>query len=228
MFIDEWFGKNYYQQLGVGYHTQLSFGQVFWTHAYYPHLNLELWRPSPTPGEPTKTFAKDFQIRSGSPDAFARSIPLHAPKLETNEEFLVIRAKRRPVVLLQPENTLSNEDNVGFRGKVNRRLCLVAQVFGLADVKTGREEFSPAFVDRVRRMEFPELMFLPKCPGFLEVDSMLRLDGVQSVFVPHLEATSLALSAEVRDVLKQQFQLVLTGESPDGYTDLRELLLQDS
>jgi hypothetical protein len=35
-------------------------------------------------------------------------------------------------------------------------------------------------------MEFPELMFLPKRSGFLEVDSMLRLDEMQSVFSGHI------------------------------------------
>ena len=30
-------------------------------------------------------------------DAFSRSLPLHVPRLETNEEFIVVRAKVRPV-----------------------------------------------------------------------------------------------------------------------------------
>jgi hypothetical protein len=38
MFIDEWFGA-YYKKLPLGYHNEASFcfGQIFWTHAYYPH-----------------------------------------------------------------------------------------------------------------------------------------------------------------------------------------------
>jgi hypothetical protein len=213
--------------LPPGYRNKHRFGQLFWTHAYYPHEHLELWRPVPNPDEPTKTIAKVFQLQAAGEDAFNRPIPLHVPKLETNEEFLVIRAKRRPVVLLQPESSLSNQTNPSYRGRVNRKLCLVAQVFGLSDVKTGREEFDPKFVDRVRKMEFPELLFLPKCPGLLEVDSMLRLDGVQSVFVPHLEPTTLALSDELTLILKQQFQFLVTGSAADEYSELREVLLAD-
>lgn len=34
MFIDEWFEKDYYKQLPLGYHVQSSYqpGQFFWTH----------------------------------------------------------------------------------------------------------------------------------------------------------------------------------------------------
>jgi hypothetical protein len=59
-------------------------------------------------------------------------------------------------------------------------------------------EFNPTLIDRVRKMEFPELMFLPRKPGFLEVDSFLRLDEMQSGFRPHLEARPLALKASAR------------------------------
>ena len=44
MFIDEWFGDNFYKKLPLGYHNPANFrfGQVFRTHAYYPHEDLEL------------------------------------------------------------------------------------------------------------------------------------------------------------------------------------------
>jgi hypothetical protein len=225
MFIDEWFGDDFFQKLALGYHIHVCFGQFFWTHAYYPHENLELWRPVPDPNEPTKTIASTFQIVPAGQDAFRRSIPLAVPKLETNEEFLVIRAKRRPVLLVQPEIPLPEIENRGFRGRVQRRRCLVAQVFGLAETKTGRAQFSPSFVDRVRKMEFPQFMFLPKNAGFLEVDSLLRLDELQSVFAPHLEATQYSMGDEVVKILRGQIAFLIAGIGPNDYTELRELLL---
>jgi hypothetical protein len=111
------------------------------------------------------------------------------PKLETNEEFIVVRAKERPVVLIQPELEIGF-DNRGYRGRVHRRRCLVGQVFGLADTKTGQTEFSPEFVQRVRKMEYPQLLFLPKKPGLLDVDSILRLDELQSVSPSSLHSYS--------------------------------------
>jgi hypothetical protein len=225
MFIDEWFGEDFYRKLPLGYHRSFTFGQLFRTHAYYPHEHLELWRPVFDPGEPTKTIASTFQIVAAGADAFSRAIPLASPKLETNEEYLVVRAKVRPVVLVMPEAPPFGIDNSGYRGKTQRHLCLVAQVFGLVDMRTGRQEFSTSFVERVRRMEFPELMFLPARPGFLDVDSLLRLDELQSVFTANLQPAPLALSDEVAGVLLGQLQFLLTKAGPSAYTDLRELLL---
>lgn len=226
MFIDEWFKDDFYKKLPLGFHSHFSFGQIFRTHAYYPHENLELWRPTLDPNDQTKTIASQFHIEAAGKDAFRRGIPLAAPKLETNEEFLVVRAKQRPVVLVMPEPSPLGVDNKGYRGKVQRHLCLVGQVFGLVDTKTGRAEFNPSFVERVRKMEFPQLMFLPAYPGFLDVDSILRLDELQSAFTPNLEPTQLALGDEVADVLKGQLQYVLTGTGPTLYTQLREELLK--
>jgi len=124
MYIDEWFGGDFFKQLPLGYHQHFSFGQLFRTHAYYPHEHLELWRPVLDPTEPTKTIASQFQIVAAGKDAFRRGIPLASPKLETNEEFLVIRAKLRPVVLVMPEIPSFGVDNRGYRGRVQRHLCL--------------------------------------------------------------------------------------------------------
>jgi hypothetical protein len=227
MFIDEWFSDNFYKKLPLGYHSQFCFGQFFWTHAYYPHEHLELWRPIPDPNEPTKTIASAFHIVAAPQDAFRRNIPLHMPKLETNEEFLVVRAKRRPVILVQPEIPLSAVENRGYRGRIERRRCLVAQIFGLADTKTRQAEFNPSFVDRVRRMEFPQFMFLPQKPGLLDVDSLLRLDELQSVFTPHLEPTQYCLGEETLEVLRGQLAFLSADVRPSNYTELRELLLND-
>jgi hypothetical protein len=74
-------------------------------------------------------------------------------------------------------------------------------------------------------MEYPQLFFLPKRPGVLEVDSILRLDELQSVFTPHLEPRQVALDDEIAQVLKHQFQFLWTGFGPSTYTELREFLL---
>jgi hypothetical protein len=45
--------------------------------------------------------ASQFRITTAGQDAFKRTLPLHVPRLETNEEFVVVRAKVRPVILIQ-------------------------------------------------------------------------------------------------------------------------------
>jgi hypothetical protein len=49
----------------------------------------------PESNEPTKTMASSFRITAAGADAFQRPLPLQVPKLEMNEEFPVIRAKKR-------------------------------------------------------------------------------------------------------------------------------------
>lgn len=227
MFIDDWFEKDFYQKLPLGYHAKHTFGQVFWTHAYYPHEDLKLWRPVLDPNEKTQTLATTFRIESAGQDAFRRSYPLANPSLKSEEEFLVIRAKRRPVILIQNEPPLSGVDNRGFSGKFHRKRCLVAQVYSLVDSVTERPKFNPAIIDRIREMEFPELLFLPRLPGLFKVESMLRLDEIQSVFVSHLEPTEHSLGNELRDVLKSQIEFLSTS-NPSGYfAELREALRAD-
>ena len=227
MYIDDWFGSNFFKKLPLGFHQNFTLGQFFRTHAYYPHENLELWRPIFNPGETTRTLASQFQIVAAPNDAFRRSLPLATPKLETNEEFLVVRAKVRPVVLVMPEPAPFGVSNTGYAGRVQRHRCIVGQVFGLADPKTQRQAFSSSFVERVRKMEFPQLIFLPASPGLLEVDRILRLDELQSVFTPHLDATQWVLGDEVIEILRGQLHYLLAGVGPSKYTELRELLLRN-
>src|SRR5208283_3655625 len=112
------------------YHVQRSYqcGQFFWTHLLYTVENLQLWRPVMDPSEPTKTIATDFRITPAGRDAFNRSIPLALPALETNEEFEVTKAKKRPVLLIQPQAADMPVDNSGYKGKVQRKKCLVAPI----------------------------------------------------------------------------------------------------
>ena len=222
MFIDEWFEKDFYQKLPLGYHANHSFGQIFWTHAHYSFENVQFWRPVIDPDEPTKTIASTFNMVGWPSDAFNRPFPLQAPALKTDEEFIVVKAKRRPVVLIQTERPLIGIKNAGYRGKFGRHRTLVAQMFSIADKRTGESKYDNALVERVRRMEFPQLLFMPKTAAF--VDSFLRLDEPQSVFVPHLDATDTCLGAAIQDVLKHQLRFLLTGDGPE-YTMLREMLL---
>jgi len=67
---------------------------------------------------------------------------------------------------------------------------------------------------------------LPTTVGPLPVDSMLRLDELQSVFTPHLQPTQYSLGDEAIDILRGQFQYLISGAGPSTYTELRELLMK--
>jgi hypothetical protein len=68
-----------------------GFGQIFWTPAYYPHQQLQLWRPSEV--DQRLHIAKNFNIQNGVADAFNRPLPYSVPHLKTTEEFIALKAK---------------------------------------------------------------------------------------------------------------------------------------
>ena len=224
MFINEFFDDDYYEECA----KEPEFGRIYRTACYYPHENLEFFRSVPTPEEAAISQASRFMIRPAGSDRFKHGFPLAVPQLKSNEEFIVVRAKPRPVVLLISQQPIADVNKSGFGGKVWRKRCLVGQVFGLQDTASGKQEFdSTTFVDRVKRLEFPQLMFLPKQSGLLEVDSVLRLDECQSVFTPHLEHSGFGLKEPIRSLLLSQLHCLLTGEYSGDFADYREELLKD-
>ena len=66
-------------------------------------------------------------------------------------------------------------------------------------------------------------MFLPK-GGPITVDSLARLDEVQSVAESQLEPTEFALSADVCKVLKSQVSYFYSGLSGNEFVEWAALL----
>ena len=229
MLIDEIFEDGYYKQLSMSEKSKFSFGHIFMTHAYYPHENLQIWRPVIDAAEPTKTYSTNFKIESAGEDAFRRRLPISTPvlNLKTNEELLVIKAKPRPVILLTMERPIVGIDRTGYRGTLWRKRCLVAPVFGLQETEDGREEFPPPFVERLRQMEFPQLLFLPKKTGLFSIDGMLRFDECQSVFTGHLEPTGYSLSDDLIEIAKSQLNHLMTDVYEGAYEMYREDILTE-
>ena len=79
----------------------------------------------------------------------------------------------------------------------------------------GDSKFPAEFIERVRRLEYRQFLFLPK-GGPLTVDSLARLDEIQSVAENQLNPTEFALSPEVCEIAKSQVSYFLSGLSGKG------------
>ena len=191
-----------------------EFGHLYQTATEYPPEELKLWRPTDYANAVAKSYATTFGITKPTADAFRRKYPLSNPRLETNEEFVVTVSKPRPVLLLLPPLAIDEAQQKGM-GRVWRPLCLVAPIFSLEFPNTANEKFSPSFVDRVRKLEFPQLMFLPKYKDALTVDSLARLDECQSVSINSLRPLRATLNEAARNLLRSQF-LYLMGDPHEG------------
>jgi hypothetical protein len=198
-----------------------QFGQIFMAPAYYPHQRLDLWRPDNV--DQKLGTATNFRIVTAGNDAFRRSAPYNSPQLASNEEFIALKAKKRPVVLIQPADAKLSEIRRGAHGgKIARHLGPVALVYS-AENEAGFSKFPKSFLDDVRLLKYPQFMFLPKGGPILR-DSLARLDEVQSVTMSNLEATEWALAADVLAVLRSQLSLFLTELSAEEFLNWRSEL----
>jgi hypothetical protein len=146
------------------------------------------------------------------------------PPLETNEEFPVVRAKRRPVVILRPAPPEIEVGVTQSRSQAIRPQALIAPLYSVQLARTGERRFSREFIDRIRVLEWPEYFFMPLCPG-LEVDSLLPLPRVTNAFESHLEPLQWALSEEVVNVLLDQLRFYFNRVCEGVYADARKMLL---
>jgi len=92
----------------------------------------------------------------------------------------------------------------------------------------GKSKYPPAFIDRIRLLEFPQIMFLPDGPC-MSRDSLLRLDSIQHIFHNELEPTQWALSNDIQKTLCEQLNFLLAGKYEGDYKIARDTLMtQDS
>ena len=201
--------------------TKYAFGQIFKVPAYYAPQRLEIWRPRNV--DQRLGTAEDFNLEVSPPDAFKRKIGLTNPPLTTEEEFLVLRAKRRPVLLIQPPDAeLLTVSKGTFRSPIVRHLATIALFFSVENA-AGDAKFRPEFLERVRRLEYKQFMFFKK-GGPLTLDSLLRLDCVQSIPEAQLEPSEFAVSPDICDVLKAQLMFYQTGLLASEFADWAGIL----
>jgi hypothetical protein len=221
VFFDELVAR-FFCPIGATFRSRLLRGQIARTFVGYPTENLQLWRPVAT--DRSSTSATDFRITAAGQDAFRRGAPLYSPQLATNEEFIVAKAKRRPVIVTSPAPP-DPRIPPGTGRRVHRAIALVVPLFSLVDAVTGRPKLPEAFIDRVRTLEFPEFLYLPPEPGVLPLPSLARLSEMRPAFEAHLERLDCQLAPEVQRVLEGQLQFLVAGAAGTLYHEYREELL---
>lgn len=198
-----------------------AFGQIFRTPAYYPQQRLDIWRPKTV--DPKLGLASDFNIQTARADAFKRGFPYSSPPLRTNEEFLAIKGKPRPVILTQPPDpSLLKLQKGPHGGRIVRHLCPVALVYSAED-ETGVPRFPSQFLERIRRLEYPQFLFLPK-GGPITADSLARFDELQSVALHQLTPTGYCLSKDAVAIMRSQVSYYLTGLAGNEFAGWADLL----
>jgi hypothetical protein len=193
-------------------------GHIFLAPAYYPHQQLEIWRPEIL--DARLGTASNFKIISAGQNAFRRDAPYNSPALASNEEFIALKAKKRPVVLIKPPDPKLQAIKRGpHSGKIVRHLGPVALAYS-AENESGFAKFPKSFVEDTRLLKYPQFFFLPK-GGPIQRDSLLRFDELQSIAMNNLEPTEWSLSTDVVGVLSSQLSFFLTGQASEQYLEWR-------
>jgi len=221
MFFDELL-SDFYEKIGPGFRQSRIGGQICYTQVTYSFEHKEIWRPVGYDG--TQTSVTEFHVSTAAGDAYNRRQPLATPKLETNEEFPVVRAKRRPVIVIKTAPDPPPVKALPGGSRLNWPLAIVAPCYSVVGPMR-RAKYPTEFIERVRRLEFPEVFFLPEEAGALDQDSLLPLYRLTNAYQSHLEPSEWKLKEPVLRVLQGQVRFYLTGEYAGDYRSAREMLL---
>jgi len=231
-YSDTWFDP-FFERLDENKKTKWrsSFerGQMFWSYVFYSYEDLELWRPKEL--DSTRTTALSFCKVSAGGDAFQRSTPLVNPSLETAEEFIVIKAKKRPVILLCPPlREITATERIRYGEKINKHLTLVIPLYSIQDKITEQLKYPPDFIEGVRLLKWPQFFFIPSYSQCGIRDSIASLDSLMAIPKNHLEPLPIKVAGEALDCpldyLLDQINFFLTEKGGEKFLALREQLIK--
>jgi len=145
--------------------------------------------------------------------------------LEIDEEFPVIRAKRRPALLVTSPPPEINVANIRGGERINQGLCLAAPLFSLSS-EEGKTKFHTELINRVRKLLYPHLFFIPRFEEAGIKDSFCRLDRIASSFVSHMAPEDLCLAGEACELFFSQLSFYIGGDSGQFYKTAFQLFNQ--
>ncbi len=200
--------EEFYEPVGPTFRRTFVPGQIFWTYIGYTREDLQLWRPCAY--DVPQTSATAFELVTAGADAFDRRTPLVTPPLATNEEFLAVRAKRRPVILLSVAPPRPDIQELRHGGRIYRPLALIVPMYSLMDRLTDTLKYPLAFVEHLRLLTYPEFLYLPGRAPILRSPGYARVGELQAVHQAHLHPEDLKLNDEVLQILQGQVTYLTT------------------
>lgn len=188
-------------------------GRLIW--AYLPHVTQQAnllvseGREEDTQHDTARFSFVPLQMGNVPP---AARLPVAGLPTYPNEVRFVLRAKRRPAIILGTGGAeVPKELRVGAARHQTSPLLAVVPAYGV-DKDSPRGGWNPTFVQRIRRAEYPQYLWdsLP-LPGAKE--SILRLDHLQPLGAhgDNFELTPFQLSADALAVVDEWYSWLLTG-----------------
>lgn len=209
---------------------KLCLGQMCWAPTPIPTAIpqiLDIERSSPEEHESVKFILRNAN-RAGDFKQRDRSLPIKYLNLRSNEELLVQRAKKRPVVIVGKGLDCYPQFDSLLRQKGKKHLqedsVFVAPLYTVC-----REEYGEGFVKEmmpyIECLLFRQFFYIPSSRLFTE--GVIRLDRIQIIIDKgpfSLEPTDLCLSQPIFNALRDTMTYCLTGVCSSELRELRDLL----
>lgn len=209
--------SQYYSRLG----SDLSLGQVyeigqfFWAPALYlfgehgrnPYVVRSAYNQS------NRDYSYQVSQMQSASEFRATQEPDHTLGTRSDERAVIIRAKRRPVILISASVVPWTDGR-----RRHDDSFLVAPVYSFAGDETKRA-YNPTFIERVKGYFYWQLFYLPENPGVRIREGFVRLDRIQAIHQSLLEHMPVRLSGDAQPLLHNWIRVYL-GETLSEVDDL--------
>lgn len=193
---------------------QIERGRLLW--AWVPHVDqVPIVMIPEGRTEPINHRSATVRFESFHPQQTVTppQLPVAALPHYPGEVRFVYRVKRRPVLVLGLEgNEIPNRFRLGQAKHQTALTLLVLPYYG-AESSENRAGWNPAFVERIRRAEYPQYMWDTLPTQSTTHESILRFDHIQPIGSHHQthQWTQFRLSDEALALVQEWFLWHLTG-----------------
>ena len=201
--------EEFYRHLESVEARQFNRGQICWGPALY--LSPQIQSVALVSSDPRDERRNRFAILPSAIDdpLLFNHTPVHELRLQTDEELLVNKAKRRPVIVISQRN----HDWQSGGGRLAERALVCIPMFSFQDTD------SAEFRNRIKAQEYPWWIYLPESHGFRE--GFARLDRLQLIEERHLRPRLDALTDDALWFVSEWLRYYLTGEIDSLLLDYR-------
>jgi len=207
-------------------------GQICWIVSPYiyeiPQI-LDVERNRPEEHEEIKFILKNVDPDNDFKPSAKRTLPIKYLNLESKEELLVQKAKKRPAIIISSGLDIYPDITNLLRQKGKKHLqedsLFLIPCYGV-ETHEDRRGFPTEMVSRIRCLLYRQFFYLPKHSTIIN-ESIARLDRIQVIVGKHraaIEPTTLCLTKEIYSILLSQFIFCITGHEEEEFTALRSLV----
>lgn len=199
--------SRYYESATTQEQNGYERGQIYWAPSLFIEHELKAFYPRGQP--PWGTEPTLWEIRREDDSTFEHP-PLRRPELRADEAFVVLKAKRRPVIIMS-----SHPEVWTYRsGQRREEVFLVIPMFSF-------EEDPVEFKLRMKALSYRELFYLAEDAVLGMEEGFARFDRSHVVAKKWLRRRGVRLSADALDVMTEWFNFFLTGKASDFIIEYR-------